>query len=156
LSAVSPKRLFHRDHHFRGNQTMTKTQQPAPTIEVELRQFTCIEKRRGKMRESTRPQHWVFIRDAEGAEDEKTWQRVGLVYDRPGAPFNATIPLSEFTPDELDQIKAAIRKHHGQDPSALAGPPANTESDEPGDTDVVIDDEDFVVDLREDDPAVQE
>lgn len=97
----------------------------AEQIVVDLRPYTGLEKRRGKLRKATRPQKWVWLQLA-----DETPQRVGLVSDTPGKPFCATIPIAEFSDAELEAINQAISHFHGVDASEPVGPPEDVDSDD--------------------------
>ena len=120
-------------------------------IKVELRPYQGKEVRRGKLRDATRPQKWVWL--TVGDDDA---ERVGIVSDKPGSRFCATIPLSDFDDAELDAINAAIKESHGEEPPVAVGIPANTDSD--SDDSNSDDDDDFIddnvfVERVDDDPA---
>lgn len=99
-------------------------------IRVELRPYECLESRRGKLRKTTRPQMWVWIDEGDGE-----FQRVGLVYDKPGSRFCATIQLSDLTAEELAAIDDAIAARHGKQPPRAAGMPKPIDEDDGVDED---------------------
>lgn len=127
--------------------------QDAPQQEghkVELKQYTCWEKRRGKPVKATRPQQRIYL----------DGQFVGYVSDKPGTRFCPTWGRAEFTSEELAAIDAAIKEHHGgvEPPPAARMPQMPDEDedeavDESAD-DLVFTDEDLAGEDLTDEPGV--